>query len=134
MGWWKNHFPEYLEKWEEVNNLPETTPEEIDIKHAKYNQLISGAKWWKLKTLADMQVAQFFIAKTNKNKDHLITDAIYREYLNGQETMTDQPSAMATAKAQQKRFFHWFLEFPEIFVKGGFDCILGNPPYLGGRG
>ena len=46
--------------------------------------------------------------------------------------MTDQPSAMATAKAQQKRFFHWFLEFPEIFVKGGFDCILGNPPFLGG--
>jgi Holliday junction resolvase len=24
------------------------------------------------------------------------------------------------------------LEFPEVFAKGGFDCILGNPPFLGG--
>jgi len=31
------------------------------------------------------------------------------------------------------RFFHWFLEFPEVFAQGGFDCILGNPPYLGGQ-
>ena len=121
-----------LEKWEEVNNLPETTPEEIDVKQVKYNQLISGPKWWKLKTLGDMQVAQFFIAKTTANNDRLITDAAYSEYLNGQKTMTDQATAMATAKAQQKRFFHWFLEFPEIFVKGGFDCIVGNPPFLGG--
>jgi len=25
------------------------------------------------------------------------------------------------------------LEFPEVFQKGGFDCILGNPPFLGGQ-
>jgi len=122
-----------LEKWEEVNSLPETTPEEIDVKQAKYNQLISGPKWWKLKTLADMQVAQFFIPKTTKNKEYLITDATYREYLNGQYSGSSQPMDMAVAKAQQKRFFHWFLEFPEVFANGGFDCILGNPPYLGGQ-
>ena len=35
--------------------------------------------------------------------------------------------------SEQRRFFHWFLEFPEIMERGGFDCILGNPPYLGGQ-
>ena len=25
------------------------------------------------------------------------------------------------------------MEFPEILEQGGFDCILGNPPYLGGQ-
>lgn len=35
--------------------------------------------------------------------------------------------------AHEKHFFHWFLEFPEIIERGGFDCILGNPPYLGGQ-
>jgi hypothetical protein len=35
--------------------------------------------------------------------------------------------------AERKRFFHWFLQFPEIIARGGFDCILGNPPYLGGQ-
>jgi hypothetical protein len=33
--------------------------------------------------------------------------------------------------AEQQRFFHWELEFPEIFAGSsvGFDCILGNPPW-----
>jgi methylase of polypeptide subunit release factors len=40
---------------------------------------------------------------------------------------------LATAVAARKRFFHYFLEFPEVCTaSGGFDCILGNPPYLGG--
>jgi hypothetical protein len=28
------------------------------------------------------------------------------------------------------RPFHWAIEFPEIIARGGFDCIIGNPPYL----
>lgn len=29
--------------------------------------------------------------------------------------------------------FHWPLEYPEVFESGGFDAIVGNPPYLGGQ-
>lgn len=29
--------------------------------------------------------------------------------------------------------FHWVLEFPEVFERGGFDGIVGNPPFLHGR-
>jgi hypothetical protein len=28
---------------------------------------------------------------------------------------------------------HWPLEFPEVFESGGFDAIIGNPPFLGGQ-
>lgn len=31
--------------------------------------------------------------------------------------------------AELHRFFHWELEFPEIFARGGFDAMLGNPPW-----
>ncbi|MFO0646571.1 MAG: type IIL restriction-modification enzyme MmeI [Polyangiales bacterium] len=32
------------------------------------------------------------------------------------------------------RPFHWELEFPEVFTREnpGFDCVVGNPPFLGG--
>ncbi len=26
--------------------------------------------------------------------------------------------------------FHWQLEFPAVFVRGGFDVVIGNPPFL----
>ena len=44
----------------------------------------------------------------------------------------------AQAAARKKRFFHWQLEFPEIFFtpqglkpedERGFDAVVGNPPY-----
>jgi len=28
------------------------------------------------------------------------------------------------------RPFHWFIEFPEVIDRGGFDVIVGNPPYI----
>ncbi|HCE57764.1 MAG TPA: restriction endonuclease subunit M [Prolixibacteraceae bacterium] len=28
-----------------------------------------------------------------------------------------------------EKAFHWQNEFPEIFAKGGFDVVVGNPPY-----
>jgi hypothetical protein len=46
--------------------------------------------------------------------------------------------ARAEELREQKRFFHWELEFPEVFFdehgrkKGnpGFDVVVGNPPYI----
>ncbi|PZX52798.1 N-6 DNA methylase [Algoriphagus ratkowskyi] len=26
--------------------------------------------------------------------------------------------------------FHWEAEFPQVFTKGGFDAVIGNPPYV----
>lgn len=38
---------------------------------------------------------------------------------------------VAHAVAQQQRFMHWELEFADLFkARGGFDVILGNPPWI----
>ncbi len=29
--------------------------------------------------------------------------------------------------------FDWKIAFPQVFKQGGFDAVVGNPPYLGGR-
>lgn len=26
--------------------------------------------------------------------------------------------------------FHWFVEYPEVMMDGGFDVVIGNPPYV----
>jgi hypothetical protein len=45
------------------------------------------------------------------------------------------PEFVAYAREQLggRRTFHWPLEFPEVFARGGFDAFVGNPPFLGGR-
>lgn len=32
--------------------------------------------------------------------------------------------------AKENKFFHWELEFPQVFANGGFDIAIGNPPYV----
>ncbi|QKS29128.1 MAG: hypothetical protein HT579_09520 [Candidatus Accumulibacter similis] len=39
--------------------------------------------------------------------------------------------ALARDEARRRRFFHWELEFPDVFTASqpGFDAMLGNPPW-----
>jgi len=123
---------EAMVEYKTFNRLPETTPDEIDRKTRAYKKFIAGKGFTFLKAMADTQVAQFFITKTVANKEYLMTDADFRQILSGYKGWQDRKVAKAAVVALQHRFFHWFLEFPEVFSEGGFDCILGNPPYLGG--
>jgi hypothetical protein len=44
---------------------------------------------------------------------------------------TNQRLKRAQALADQHRFLHWELEFADLFkARGGFDLILGNPPWI----
>jgi len=142
----------------DFSQMPETTPKEIKAKQKAYGRLSGGSNWWKLKTLADIQTAQFFIPKTLEQRDFLTTESTYRDMLAGTKTLQGSRAvARAIAEASKRRFFHWFLEFPEVFAgrseivsseianresthhslttthSKGFDCILGNPPFLGGQ-
>ena len=121
-----------LNRWQELSKLPEQTPAQIDQKKQRFIEFSQSQDAWTFNEISALPIAQFYIEKTNANKYKLITDAEYRRYLKGQQTPQGLAVAEAFAIAHKKRFFHWFLEFPEIMTRGGFDCILGNPPYLGG--
>jgi hypothetical protein len=129
----ENSVLQTLAEYKVFNSLPETSPEEIEKKAMSYKNFIEGKGFSFLKAMADTQVAQTFIAKTEKNKENIITDGEYRLILSGYKGWQDRKVAIATVVAIEQRFFHWFLEFPEVFEEGGFDCILGNPPFLGGQ-
>src|SRR5262249_29688886 len=66
-----------------------------------------------------------------------LSDAI----LSGRSALPDatvsEYCTVVEALASARRFFHWELEFPEVFFDpegkrrstGGFDAVLGNPPW-----
>lgn len=129
-----NSVEETIGEYQSFNRLPESTPEEIERKARLYKAFIDGKGLTFLRTMADTQLAQFFIRKTAEQKDQLMSDADYRMILSGyNKSWQDRKAAKASTVAVQEKFFHWFIEFPEIFHRGGFDCILGNPPFLGGK-
>jgi hypothetical protein len=116
----------------ELDMKPDNTVEDFHRKRKFYSSM-QGAEYWRLKNIADLQVAQFFTPKTIEKKDSLATDTKYFDVVHNKRPSLGNFIYNATALSVEKRFFHWFLEFPEVFEQGGFDCILSNPPFLGNR-
>jgi len=122
-----------VETLKTVGAMPDSTPEEAARKKDLYLHVTSGDAWLSLKALADVKLSPFFISK--RPDCPVATELGYRAFLNGREDLTGDPIAEGAATvAGRRRFFHWFLEFAEVMQGGGFDCFLGNPPFLGNRG
>lgn len=129
----QKQLDEVIRRLREISGLPERNPGEIEVKKRRYFDFTRSSDALLLKQIACIPIAQFYLPKTEENRNKLITDEQFRLYLSGHLPPQGQAAAAAWALADRKRFFHWFLEFPEIIEGGGFDCILGNPPYLGGQ-
>ena len=129
----RGHLEEVLENWRSLSTLPEETPAQIEVKKKRFTTFVKGEHMGFLQTIADIPVAQFNISKVPGNEPCLITDSEFRRFWRGELEPQSRSADTARSLGNQKRFFHWFLEFPEIMERGGFDCILGNPPYLGGQ-
>lgn len=129
----QKQLDDILRGWRDLATLPEHTPDEIEAKKARYLAFSQSQDAWFLNQIAAIPIAQFYLPKAADNLQKFVTDATYRRYWKGEMSPQGQATAEAWAMALRKRFFHWFLEFPEIIGRGGFDCILGNPPYLGGQ-
>lgn len=117
---------------QQVNAIADDSPEDIRRKRelfSLYQQ--EGTAWCKDKTACDLWTAAFFVGLTKEHEQKQIipTTNTVREYLAGGVTADNPPVKNARGLASQYRFFHWPLEFPEVFGKGGFDCVLGNPPW-----
>ncbi|WP_333448601.1 Eco57I restriction-modification methylase domain-containing protein [Microcoleus sp. D3_18_C4] len=121
---------QYAANWRDLGDIPETTAAEVKQKQARYQQTHSqnNVRWWRDYSACNLWTAAFFMPLTEQNLQLLPTTAALSQLLGG-NAVTQNIVDGANQLAEDKRFFHWPLEFPEVFEVGGFDCVLGNPPW-----
>jgi hypothetical protein len=121
---------EYIENARELGDFGESTPQDVKKKEEKYQELRKIPGWWRDFSACNLWTAAFFITLTEQNSQLqlLPTTAALVQVLNGNLTNQRLIDA-ANNLAKEKNFFHWPLEFPEVFEDGGFSCVLGNPPW-----
>lgn len=129
----ERQLDEALKGWKGLDALPEHTPEQVEAKRQRFEVLSKSADSLLMEQLAAIPIAQFYIRKVKNGPGMHVTEEEFRRFYKGERKPQTQATAQAWAMAERKRFFHWFLAFPEVMSGGGFDCILGNPPYLGNR-
>lgn len=121
--------------------MPENTLAEIEAKAARLTALTGqGAASYSLARACDLYVAAFLAPKLTlpqtagqdglprRGAETVPTSGTVWELLRGV-----QPFGLLIQEAERAldgaRAFHWPLEFPDVMGRGGFDVVLGNPPW-----
>lgn len=153
------------ELMQNVGDLSDATVAQVEESRKEYRE--ASDKLRPFKRMLDVYTSQWFgnaPTKTGKGKKAEIHSPAI-EFLNSHESEAftneaDPAKAVSNLSGERiyvgktaleaaytKQFFHWELEFPEIFFKSkiesrqlqgdveylensGFDAVIGNPPYL----
>ena len=111
--------------------LPEETVQQIGAKARHFTLLRKLPAFIRAGTAADTYVAAFLCPKTPERESSdagavPTTEHLWRALGPGE---TDRTIDDAVRTAKRARAFHWPLEFPDVMARGGFDVVLGNPPW-----
>jgi type I restriction-modification system DNA methylase subunit len=117
-----------------LQELPDNRPEEIRAKELAFRSHEQTEEYRRKKLLADTWCAAFVIKKPFRAMQSQvsaigITQGLLNDLADGRALPPDL-AAEVNRLATQYQFFHWHLAFPEAFANGGFDCVLGNPPWV----
>jgi type I restriction-modification system DNA methylase subunit len=123
-----------------VSRITDVTLEQVKESGQLFHSFDKASK--PFKQLLDIYVAQHFGVEL---ADEFLTVHTQDQALAMLKGQKDIPAvyqdtlAQTRALYEEKRFFHWDLEFPEVFIDlektkwkddGGFDAVIGNPPYV----
>jgi hypothetical protein len=120
-----------LAELQTIEAMPQRTTKQIAKQEAAYQAFLGKAKHSPLRHAADMLLGAFLMAKTEDTEAQIPTTAnLYLELVNDQHN--EQHLSIRNQAMQaciDASVFHWPLAYPQVFAQGGFDCVLGNPPW-----
>jgi hypothetical protein len=132
-----------LNKISEIEKIGDDKLDDIKKKEKVFSELQNIPEYQKVLQIADLHTSFYFGNKIEKISNTLPSSYYYNLIgsLYGNETEWKSRSKYpwfkkALEMRREKSFFHWELEFPEIFFDAGklrenpgWDAVIGNPPY-----
>lgn len=109
-------------------HLPEDDLDQVREKKRRWKESLLSPEAVRRKLEADLYVSAFFIPKTEETFESVPTT---EDLLSARDrgVVRQKVKAAAERVAERYKFFHWPLAFPDAMEAGGFDVVLGNPPW-----
>ncbi|MFQ5909415.1 MAG: Eco57I restriction-modification methylase domain-containing protein [Thermoplasmata archaeon] len=129
-------------KIRELEAIGDDSIEDIRRKERVFTEFKKLPEYAKTRAIANVHTAVYFgdEVRSTERKD---SSQVYYDLIYALDFPSDWKPKTKTAwfrRAQEtattRHFFHWELEFPEVFFEGGeardggFDAVIGNPPYV----
>jgi hypothetical protein len=114
----------------ELERLPDDTLDAIEAKRLLWLASLHAEESSPAARLADTFVAAFLMPKTAEYQGHIPLSGYFWQLAQSQaEDIDPAIQDAATRFCRTHQVFHWWLAFPHIHARGGFDVLLGNPPW-----
>jgi hypothetical protein len=116
---------------EALSHRDERTPEDVAAKEREYAELVNIPAMQNLEHACNAWTAAFFVPLRMpelRGRDLVPTTSTVWERLSGRQIYGPLDGEIVKARFAHS-FFHWPVEFPEAFARGGLDAVLGNPPW-----
>ncbi len=112
--------------------LNEDTLDDIITKDRRFRALREGEAFHKVEMACDLYMAAFLSPKTggaptSRGSRTIPTTSDVWQALDDGDVWG--PLIRTSEASRRARAFHWPLEFPDVMQRGGFDVVLGNPPW-----
>jgi N-6 DNA Methylase len=113
--------------------LPEDSAEQVAERRRRFEAVQADRLTYSWGEAANLFIAAFLLPKTGGpltlGQGPMVptTGDVWRAMAGEQ----GPPAlvARATEVSRNAHAFHWSLEFPDVMARGGFDVVLGNPPW-----
>ena len=114
----------------ELETASDANVEALAKKESQWDGILGSTDYRHQKFMADAWCAAFVWPKRpGELADAAPTNELWRQLRDGQGTPPAFTAQTVDELAEQYRFFHWHLQFSQVFAGGGFDVVLGNPPW-----
>jgi hypothetical protein len=120
---------QFSDSYNELENIRQDDIEAVKKTKKKFEELRSNHQWWTDWTACNLWTSAFFFEYTEEHKQCAPNSERLEKYLNNPSAAYGPMVGKANALSMENKFFHWPLEFPDVFEQGGFDVMLGNPPW-----
>src|SRR5207244_5022127 len=122
------HVHSYADDAQKLAKIDEDSPASVRQKARTYHESRQRPDWWQDWTACNIWTAAFFMPLTKFEDLTVPTHDRLLRFVQKQDSQP-QMAAAANALSERLRFFHWRLEFPQVFERDGVDVMLGNPPW-----
>jgi hypothetical protein len=114
----------------ELDAASDANVEALVKKEERWDGILGSPEYRHQKFVADAWCSAFVWPKhSGALADAAPTNELWRQLRDAQGAVPALTTKIVGELVNQYRFFHWHLQFPQVFAKGGFDVVLGNPPW-----
>jgi len=116
-----------INEFKSIDEMSDNSLLEVNSKSNSYYHALSSDIYKKISDIYDLYLAAFVWPRDTVTPP--LSPFRIKSILSESAELSGAEKEVLENICNEYKFFHWEIRYPKIFNQGGFDVVLGNPPW-----